>query len=70
MEKIKRVKELTDDLHPVGTQIPKKLLEKFNMAVRIDGRSKRRIFGELIMEFCDAVLPENYDQIKNIIDRE
>jgi hypothetical protein len=56
-----------ETLHPIGVSIPISLKEKFDFAVMVDGRSKRRILAELIGRYCDEILPKNFDEIKNLL---
>jgi hypothetical protein len=63
------IEGIEEELHPIGSAIPKALCEKFNIAVKIDGRSKRRILAEIIENYCNKILPENYEQVKNLLDK-
>jgi hypothetical protein len=63
------LKNNNNNLHPIGTSIPKDLYEKFKIAAKIDGRSMRRIFADLINDFCDKILPKNYDDISKLLDK-
>lgn len=66
---IRLIEAEREGLKSLNVAIPESLKEKFDLAVKIDGRPKRRIMAEIIEKFCSEMLPENYESMKKLIDR-